>query len=249
METGYVLRLSDRTFGDLVRETVGVDIHSDKYTTRGTSKANKLRAFWDLESDYTVGKLLCALIDYAESLPDMSDPRRLNLARRCRSIAERLVAVDPGLDPLKRHAETLDANHLADQISRLEASVQTDPSLAIGTAKEIIETCCKTILEDTGKRIAAGVQMPRLVKETLDQLELVPKEIQEAPRGAEAVGRLLRGLSLTATSLAELRNLYGTGHGKHGRSRGLDTSHAKLAAHAATAFVEFLLEKHKETTP
>ena len=32
----------------------------------GPSKAKKLRAFWEIESDYLVGRLLKALVEYAE---------------------------------------------------------------------------------------------------------------------------------------------------------------------------------------
>ena len=44
MSEGYVLDFSDRTFGDFVFEAAGKDIHSENYTTEGTSKAKKLRA-------------------------------------------------------------------------------------------------------------------------------------------------------------------------------------------------------------
>ena len=64
MSSGYVLNFSDHTFGEFVFEVVGVDIHSEKYTIEGTSKAKKLRAFWKLEPDQIVGKLLLALVDY-----------------------------------------------------------------------------------------------------------------------------------------------------------------------------------------
>ena len=43
---------------------------------------------------------------------------------------------------------------LAEQIRRMKDSVETDPSLAIGTAKELIETCCKTILAERGQAIS-----------------------------------------------------------------------------------------------
>ena len=68
MEGGYVLNFSDSTFGQFLFEAVGVDIHSARYTPDGTSKARKLRAFWKLESDYLVGKLILALVDYSVSL-------------------------------------------------------------------------------------------------------------------------------------------------------------------------------------
>ena len=46
MSSGYVLNFSDRTFGEFVFEAVGIDIHDEKYTGEGTSKAKKLRTFW-----------------------------------------------------------------------------------------------------------------------------------------------------------------------------------------------------------
>lgn len=51
MASGYVLNFSDRTFEEFVVEAVGRNIHDEKYTTGGTSKANKLRTFWMTESD------------------------------------------------------------------------------------------------------------------------------------------------------------------------------------------------------
>ena len=56
MASGYVLSFSDRTFGEFVFEAVGRKIHDAKYTAGGTSKANKLRTFWKVESDSMVGK-------------------------------------------------------------------------------------------------------------------------------------------------------------------------------------------------
>ena len=40
-----------------------VDIHGPKYQTYGTSKANKLRAFWDTENDSVVGKVMSGMVD------------------------------------------------------------------------------------------------------------------------------------------------------------------------------------------
>ena len=68
MSSGYVLNFSDYTFGEFVSENTGLDIHSQRYTSEGTSKAKKLRALWKLESDHVVGKLLLELIDYGVSL-------------------------------------------------------------------------------------------------------------------------------------------------------------------------------------
>ena len=156
MGSGYVLDFSDRTFGEFCEEAVDVEIHSDKYLTHGSSKANKLRAFWEIESDYLVGRLLNALIDHAEEAAREFTEDDRKLAERCREMATRLLAGGPSLADLKQQARVLDASHLAGQIRRMQDSVEKDPSLAIGTAKELIETCCKTILTARHARLAVG---------------------------------------------------------------------------------------------
>jgi hypothetical protein len=249
MSGGYVLNFSDRSFGEIVFEVVSINIHDEKYADGGTSKANKLRAFWKVESNHTVGKLILGLIDYDTSQSVEQDPDAIDLTDRCRQIAARLFAGGPSLSPLKEHAKLANANHLAEQIRRLEASVDADPSLAIGTAKELIETCCKTILAERGKPVSGAPDVSTLTKATLKELKLVPEGIPDAARGAEVIKRLLSNLGTIGNGLAELRGLYGTGHGKHGSTTGLGSRHAKLAVGAAATLVMFLLETHKETKP
>jgi hypothetical protein len=247
MSNGYVLGFSDRTFAEFVFETVGQEIHDAQYAVGGTSKANKLRTFWKNESDVMVGKLILALVDYDAKLNPSQDIESEDRARKCREIAARLLAGGPNLNPLMEHATVLNANHLAEQIRRLEASVEKDPSLAIGTAKELIETCCKTILAERGKPVAGTPDISTLTKETLKELKLVPEGVPEAARGADVIKRLLSNLGTIGNGLAELRGLYGTGHGKHGSSVGLCARHAKLAVGAASTLAVFLFETHTET--
>lgn len=246
MSSGYVLGFSDRTFGEFVFEAVECDIHDEKYTIGGTSKANKLRTFWKIESDYMAGKLILALVDYDSTSNAALDADAKARAEKCRQIATRLLAGGPSLNPLKEHAKVLNANHLAEQIRRLEASVEKDPALAIGTAKELIETCCKTILAERGRPISGTPDIPTLTKETLKELKLVPEGVSSAARGADVIKRLLSNLGTIGNGLAELRGLYGTGHGKHGSAMGLSSRHAKLAVGAASTLVVFLFETHKE---
>lgn len=194
MAGGYVLNFSDRTFGKFISEAVGLDIHAEKYTAGGTSKANKLRTFWKVESDYMVGKLILALVDYNASLNPTQDAEAKARAEKCRHVATRLLAGGPSLSPLKEHAKVLNANHLAEQIRRLEAAVEHDPSLAIGTAKELIETCCKTILAERGKPVSGTPDVSTLTKETLKELKLVPEGISDAARGADLSRRTTRSV-------------------------------------------------------
>ena len=155
----------------------------------------------------------------------------------------------PSLVSIKDTAAVFDAKHMADQIRRMESAVESDPSLAIGTAKELIETCCKTILSERGKPVTGTPDVSTLTKETLKELKLIPEGIHDATRGADVIKRLLSNLGTIGNGLAELRGLYGTGHGKHGRTTGLGPRHAKLAVGAAATLTVFLFETHKESKP
>jgi len=66
MGEGYVLDFKDRSFGDFFGRH-GVQIHSAKYQIHGQSKAKKMRAFWDLESNALVGRVLSEMIDKCEA--------------------------------------------------------------------------------------------------------------------------------------------------------------------------------------
>ena len=61
MGSGYVMSFSDRTFRDFVHEAVARDIDDGQYSIKGTSKANRLRAFWQIEDDPIVARLLVGL--------------------------------------------------------------------------------------------------------------------------------------------------------------------------------------------
>lgn len=63
MNTGYVLDFTDRTFYDFIQNITGVDIHAIKYKIYGNSKAKKLRAFWQTESDVVNGRVLKNLLE------------------------------------------------------------------------------------------------------------------------------------------------------------------------------------------
>lgn len=66
MEGGYLLDYNDMTFGQFFNRH-SVDIHGTKYQTYGTSKAKKMRAFWESEPDALVGKVLSEMLDVYEA--------------------------------------------------------------------------------------------------------------------------------------------------------------------------------------
>lgn len=243
MSSGYVAGHSDRSFRDLFIDVAGIDIHSEKYEERGTSKANKLRCFWELGPDPIVGRILQELIsEYSEN----SESGVSQLVDECQAIANRLVAGGQNLGSLTDYASRFDAKYLQQQIRRMEDAVDSDPDLAIGTAKELIETCCKTILEERDASLAGKPSMPELTKATFSQLKLTREDIPVAAKGSDVIKRILSNLGSISNEINTLRNLYGTGHGKTVRASGLSPRHARLAVGASAALVQFLFESHTE---
>ena len=91
-------------------------------------------------------------------------------------------------------AGTFDAPELHRQIERMRDSVEDDPRLAIGTAKELVETTCKTILAQRGVTVDPNWDIGRLVKEARAVLKLLADGIPEAAKGGESIKRLLSNL-------------------------------------------------------
>lgn len=149
-----------------------------------------------------------------------------------------------GLNHITDTIKSLDLPELHRQIERIQNAIEDDPSLAIGTAKELVETVCKTILNQRQIPYKEDMDIGELVKESRKALGLIPEAIPNAAKGAESIRRLLSNLGNVAQGLAELRNLYGTGHGKDGSLKGLGPRHARLAVGSAATLCTFLLETH-----
>ncbi len=91
MQSGYVLDYSDVTFGEFFSHHK-TDIHGRKYQTYGTSKAKKMRAFWEQESDGLVGQVLLEMLDSYEADCDLNDREAdVIVLDKARSIVARLV--------------------------------------------------------------------------------------------------------------------------------------------------------------
>lgn len=148
----------------------------------------------------------------------------------------------------KSVADALDAGAIAKQIQRMEYAIEKDPELAIGSAKELVESCCKTILGKMGVDIGKSDDMNDLAKKLAKSLDLVPEGIDDQAKGADCIKRILSNLNQIAGNLANLRRLYGTGHGKDGKHRGLQPRHARLAVTSAVAFVDFVTATYRERT-
>lgn len=156
--------------------------------------------------------------------------------------AREMVTASPALSAAKEVSTALTADYLNRQMTRMESAIHDDPALAIGTAKELVETCCKTILTELGSSSDENWDIPKLVHEVCERLSLVPEQYPLKDDISRSVRKTLGNLAQLAQGAAELRNLYGTGHGKEASTPSPLPHHAKLAVHAASTLSVFLFE-------
>jgi len=89
------LDFSNRTFQEFVIDSIQRDIYQEKYSYASGSKANRLRAIWDIEPNHVVGKLIADLLEYCRHLEPEPDEQLWNT---CFRIAERLRQGAPVMD-------------------------------------------------------------------------------------------------------------------------------------------------------
>lgn len=140
----------------------------------------------------------------------------------------------------------LDTKHLSEYTDRIKSSVENDPSLAIGETKSLIEATLKTILDGCSKEYDKKDDMQKLLKKVNEVLVLDPKdEAHNSKKGAESIKKVLSSINQIVIGIAELRNFYGSGHGRGKKLQGITSRHAKLVSSSGIALCTFLLETYE----
>jgi hypothetical protein len=146
-------------------------------------------------------------------------------------------------NPLLEHTEICaitNSFELNQHLARIRSSVRTDPELAIGSMKDLLETVMKTVLHHYGDS-TEGEDFNVLLKGVQKRLRLDPSEVQPNAKGADLTKRTLSNLGQIVLGLNELRGIYGTGHGKLKKS-GISDRHARLVVGAGATLATFLME-------
>ncbi|MGI0016888.1 MAG: abortive infection family protein, partial [Nitrososphaera sp.] len=132
---------------------------------------------------------------------------------------------------------------VAAYITRIKDALPKDPALAIGSTKELIESVLKTILSIHGANLS-DEDIPKSLKRAQAALGIDPKDVDASIPGSESLRRLLGSLAQIVISVNELRNLYGTGHGRS-NAAGLDLASTNLVVSAGINVASYMMERYR----
>ncbi len=241
---GYVFDFSTERFNDFTLRSVGIPL-CEKF---GSSKGKSLRAFIQDGEDHLVKKLLFDLFEYYEAFIETNKlyARDSDLLKKCKLIAESIDQKNIISAQIEKLKNDFNSDYMNSQIQSMQSTIEENPTDAIGKAKELLESCLLTILKKEGVAVDKDWDLPRLSKETFNLLNLSPEDIPEDKKAKDTIRRILGNLANITTGITELRNPYGSGHGKDFGYKGLSPRHARLAVGSASTLVRFIWDTYQE---
>lgn len=112
-----------------------------------------------------------------------------------------------------------------------------DPDGALTSARTLLETVCKHILDETGMSYSEDADLPKLYRLTAEVLNLAPTQQTE-----EILRRVFGGCQTVVEGLGALRNKLGDAHGTGKEVAQAEPRHAGLAVNLSGAMATFLVE-------
>jgi hypothetical protein len=203
MGSGYVLDFSNRTFDEFIMDSVGKSIYDSAYDYGSGSKANRMRAFWTVEPNHIVGKLLEDLVIYAAELYSPPDGALLEVGKR---IAHRLLqsAPVPEIAVISPNTPGRDFATLAKSVR--EAIEKNEPEAGLDRLHTFVVRYVKVICEKRGIATDRGKPLHGLVGEYVKRLK------QEGRIESEMTERILKSTISTLESFNQVRNDHSFAH-------------------------------------
>lgn len=244
---GYVLNFTTSDFNCFTYQSIGKLL----CVVHGQSKGKSLSAYINdesvLQSDKE--KPLFDLLEYYERTYcireewfESAEAEKYGaLYKQCRQIAEREKSQNStAMIPLTQIAETIGTPYISSQLDLIRTNIETNPTVAIGKCKELVETICQFILREIGSNARGRMKLSKLVEKTIEALGMGSEKHQAASPEDTTVQDLLGNLINITDSISTLRNEHGDGHGKNADYVGLQPRYARLALGATSTLVGFL---------
>lgn len=134
-----------------------------------------------------------------------------------------------------------DEAHIHHQWHKAIDRKEADPEAAITSARSLIESVLKFILDEQQIEYDERADLPDLYKEVAKSINLAPEQHQE-----QIFKQILGGVNSVVNGLGALRNKLGDAHGKRKSNIKPKERHGELAVNLAGAISIFLIKTYKE---
>ena len=134
-----------------------------------------------------------------------------------------------------------DLNEVRAEWQKAAERRRTDPTGAITSARTLLETVCKHILDERGEVYSPSADLPQLYHAVAKELKIAPSDHTE-----QVFKEILGGANAVVNGLGSLRNRLGDSHGVGRAAVRPLPRHAQLAVNLAGAVAVFLVETHTE---
>jgi hypothetical protein len=130
-----------------------------------------------------------------------------------------------------------DLASINEEFDRALRNVESSPREAVSAASNILESICKTYIEDEGLEMPAKQDLQPVWSVVRKDLGFDPSAIEDRD-----LKEILSGLCAVVNGIGALRTHASSAHGSGRKAYRLEPRHARLAIHAAHTIALFVLE-------
>lgn len=173
---GYVLDFSTTDFDAFTLSRIGVQLCSKYHLSKGKSlmayiaeapESNVIKLFADLMLHYETSV-------YAFENETASGGAYERIYKQCKKILEREQGANVLVEVTKENlARRFSNDYISQELEQMLKLQHDNPTDAIGKAKELVESCCKTILLDNSIAIDTKWNLNQLLDESKYSVKVV----------------------------------------------------------------------------
>lgn len=232
---------------------VNVEILKNILVTRATGgqpeEADYFRVRQALLKDPMARGRLPRFVRSCRTIPEFwsfIQPKFPSYAERRQFIADEFDALltkleeatgNPAVDASSEVLTAVDSQHVQEAWHKAMDRRVSDPDGAITTARSLLETVCKYILEERGVEYDDTLDLPKLYRLMSETLDLAPNQQSES-----VMKQILGNLCAVVEGLGGFRNREGDAHGRGRLNAKPLQRHAALAVNLAGSLASFLIE-------
>lgn len=245
VQGGYLGDFSYRTLEEFYPYYADLDIDVSSYES-GTTRQKFIRILEKASPRDQAAIIRGVFAKYPVSkFPEEDQARKQQLFDEFQRVIERLenAAMSPADNHVLGAIKRFDALYIDEVWNQALARRSDNPDAAITSARNLLESVCKHILDDSGIQYDDNFDLPKLYRLTAEELSLAPSQHSE-----QIFKQILGACQAVVEGLGSVRNRLGDAHGKGRRPVRPAPRHAELAVNLAGSMALFLIQTWEART-